>query len=118
MASSWPRDRRLGDGVRDVVVAANEPVVVRELVLAIRRDERGAIGVVAGVAAEHREQRNADPGQPLLVRRARPVELLERVTRRVENQLDRVDERSVEVEEDGSGRRCGAGDMDTDELSG
>ena len=54
--------------------------MVRHLVLAVRGDQGGAIVVVAGVSAEHREQRNADPGQPFLVGRDGPVELGERVS--------------------------------------
>ena len=42
------------------------------------------------------------PAGHSLVGRALAVELLERVARRVEDELDRVDERSVEIEEDRS----------------
>ena len=51
MASSWPRSRSVRHGVDDAVVAADEPVVVGELIFAIRGDERGDVGVVARVAA-------------------------------------------------------------------
>ena len=45
--------------------------MVRELVLAVGGDQGRAVGLVAGVAAEHGEQRNADAGQPFLIRRDR-----------------------------------------------
>ena len=75
MPSSWPRVVSVATVVDDVVVAADQPVVVRDLVLAVGGDQRGAVRLVARVAAEHREQRNADAGEPLVVRRACAVEL-------------------------------------------
>ena len=96
-------------GVDDAVVGADEPVVVGELVLAVGRDERGAVGLVAGIPAEHREQRNADAGGPLLVgRTASRSSLLERVARRAQDELDGVDERAVEVEQDRGQSSCAA----------
>ncbi len=99
MASTVKLSNRLGDAV----IAAGEPVVVRELVFAVGSDQRGAVGLVTRISAEHREQRNADSGQPFLIGRARAVELRERVASRVQDQLDRVDECPVEIEQDGGG---------------
>jgi hypothetical protein len=40
------------DGAKDVVVAANEAVVICELVFAVGRDEGSLIGRVAGVSPD------------------------------------------------------------------
>ena len=89
------------DRLDDLVVASGEAVVMDELVFSIRGNERGAVGLVAGVAAEHREKRDADAGEPFLVGWYVALELLKCEAGRIEDQLDRIDERSVEVEEDG-----------------
>src|SRR4029079_7548055 len=94
--------------VAALVVSAREPVVVFELVFTICRDERGLIGIVAGIATEHREERDSDAGQPLFVRRRYAAEPLERVAGGVEDQLDRVDERSVEIKQDGGEGSAGS----------
>ena len=49
------------------------------------------------------------PAVHSLVGRASAVELLERVSRRVEDELDRIDERAVEVEQDGWAPEARAG---------
>jgi len=92
--------------VDDVVVAAGEAIVVRHLVLAIGGEEGEAVSFVAGVAAEHGHERDADAGEPFLVARSDTVELFEGEPGRLENQLDRVEESAVEIEED---RRTNAG---------
>ena len=68
------------DGAKDVVVASNEAVVIRELVFAVGRDEGSLVGRVAGVSPEHGEQRDADSGHPLAFGGTLPLELLERIT--------------------------------------
>jgi hypothetical protein len=93
----------------DVIVAADEPIVVCELVFAVCSDEGGLVCRVAGVSAEHGEQRDADPSHPLTVRWTCAVEFLERISSRVEDQLDGVDERAVEVEQDSWAPRPSAG---------
>ena len=77
--------------------------MVLELVLAIAVEQPLGLGVVGGVLAEHGLERAADAGAPLLVGGRAAGEADEGVARRAEDQLDRVDEGAVEVEQEGSG---------------
>jgi len=94
--------REGAERVDDAVVGGDEAVVVLELVLPVAGEQPLRFGVVGGVLAEHRLQRPADAGAPFLVAGGAALETDEGVARRAEDQLDRVDEGAVEVEEEGS----------------
>src|SRR5262249_38318263 len=91
----------LFDGVDDAVVRADEAVVIRNLVLAIRRDQGLALRVVPGVTTEHRAERNANARGPLRIRRRGAGELVAGGSGGSEDELDGVDQRAIQIEEDG-----------------
>src|SRR5687768_16934258 len=72
------------------VVAARQPVMIRELVLAILRDERIHFHIVARVLAEHRGQWSADSGEPFGIARHVTHAILKGVARGIEYQLDGI----------------------------
>src|SRR5690349_19006380 len=69
------------------------------LIGAIPREERRDLLVALRVRTQLRNERRADSRDPLLLGRNSPMPPLEGVAGGAEQQLDRVDERSVEVEE-------------------
>ena len=85
----------------DAVVRVEQPVVVGELILAVAREEPFGLRLIRGVFAKHDLQWPANARSPLFVGRCVPVEAHERVSSRIQDQLDGVDERAVEVEEEG-----------------
>ncbi len=86
------------------VVRAHEPVVMLELKLAIASDEPVDLGLVADELAEGVDERPPDQRAPFVVGRRASFVALEGVAHRAQDQLDRVDQRAVEVEQQGGGR--------------
>jgi hypothetical protein len=81
----------------------HELVVVRVVVGAVRRHHRSHVGGVPRELRELHVERAADAAAPERV--VVPVEavLEEHVAERAADQLDRIDERAVEVEQHGAG---------------
>ena len=96
------------DGRQGVVVAAGQPVVVKPLVGAIRVGERGKLRMIGRVWTELRSERRPDPRYPLLVVGPGSGRSRKRMLHGVEQQLDRVDQRPVEIEQDRAGSLRGA----------
>src|SRR5688500_9418738 len=93
------------DGLQDGVVAAHQSVVVLQLVLAVLRYQRVDLGRIPRVPLKHGYERNSHTGEPLRVVWDISVASLKRMPRRRENQLDRVHQGAIEVEEHGEGSR-------------
>src|SRR4051812_33710915 len=73
MAGAPKRPYRL----HDIIVTPDEPVVVCELVFAIRRDQVVAFGDVPCIAHEHRREGDSDAARPFGIRYPRASVLLE-----------------------------------------
>ncbi len=82
------------------VIGTHQLVVVREVVGAVRRHHGLDLGGVFGEVAELHPQRGAQPFHPDVIRRLMPAVQPHRVAVRAQDQLDGVDERAVEVEEE------------------
>jgi len=78
--------------------------VVLELVRAVALSERLEIRLALGPCPQHHAQRDANPGDPLGIGGAVRA-TVERVPNRGQYERHAVDERAVEVEEDGPGTR-------------
>ena len=85
------------DGAR---VDAHERVVVLDVELAVRRDHRVDLGRVARMTRELPLERPPETAHELALVVGDAAVLAHRVGVRTADQLDRIDERSVEVEED------------------
>jgi hypothetical protein len=95
-----PSNRQASDDVERTVVAPGEPIVVRVLVLSVPLKEPLEIGVIDRVGAELRDERRPDPSHPFGSGRARAGPIGERVPHGLQEQVNGVDERAVEVEQD------------------
>ena len=90
-----PRERRV-----HLRVGLDEPVVVGDLELAVPGDEAVHPLTRRAEPPEHRLQRHAEVGEPFRVGRHGLAAALERVASRLHDEVDGIDQRAVEVEED------------------
>ncbi len=90
--------RKCVEHFRDARVHRHQLVVVRHLEFPIRRDQVG-LSPRREVGEHHREW-PSHPLQPLGIGRAVESTLIEGELGRPENQLDRIDQRPVEIEQD------------------
>ena len=81
-------------------IGTYQRVVVSEVVVAVCRHHGLDLDRVLGELAELHPQRGAQPLHPDLVRRLVPAVYAHGVAIRAQDQLDGVDERAVEVEEE------------------
>ncbi len=84
----------------DAVVGADHGVMVREVVGAVGLDHGADLGGIGGPVAELYPQRRAEARHPDVVGRLDAAVGFEGVAIRLEDQLDGVDQRSVEVEQE------------------
>ena len=85
----------------DPLVRPHQLVVVREVVGAVRRHHGLHLGGIIGPVAELHPERRPEALHPQLVRRLEPAMDAHGVPVGSQDQLDRVDERAVEVEKKG-----------------
>jgi imidazolonepropionase-like amidohydrolase len=86
---------------------AGQRVVMQALIISVRAEDFLELGVGIDVLAHLRIERRPDAGNPFLVSGCPSRPASEGVPDRAEEQLERVDERSVEVKEDGGKIRRG-----------
>ena len=77
--------------------------MIRQLVLAVLRDQRSDVDIVVGIATEHRRQRDSDALEPLGVGGNVAGASLKGVIGGLKDELDRVDQRAVKVEQHSRG---------------
>ena len=100
-AGRRPAARIASHGRDDAGVHGDHPVVVGEVVFAIRRDQRLEHSLVVAPLGELHGERRPDAAEPVFVGPRRKAVRGERVMVAVENQADRIDERTVEIEQNG-----------------
>ena len=89
------------EGGHHARVDRDHPVVVGQVVLAIRGDHRLELPEVVAPLGELHAERRADASKPVIVGARRDAVGGEGVMVAVEDQADRIDERAVEIEQHG-----------------
>jgi hypothetical protein len=96
---------QLGDDVGDVVVAGDQAVVMLHLEFPVRRHIVIGADARIGEVLEHGTERAANLRRPRGVAWPITAVLGKRVAGGLEDETDRIDQRSIEIEEDGGGAR-------------
>jgi hypothetical protein len=108
---------QLAQRAGDAREGADHRVVVLEVVAPVGRDHRLDLARVGGQLRELPAQRAAEAGEPGLGLGFRPPVQAQRVRVAAPDQLDRVDQRAVEVEQEGVQRAPHAARMVADRLA-
>ena len=99
-----PAVGQLRDDGRHIVVAPGEAIVMDVLVIPIALEQERHLVLAGREAAKLFDERCPDPANPLRVRRCYSLPPLERMASGADDQLNGVDQGSVEIEENGGNR--------------
>jgi hypothetical protein len=99
-----PAVGQLSDDRRHIVVAPGEAIVMDVLIVPITLEQECYFVLAGSEAAKLFDERGPDTANPLRVRRGSFLPTVERMASGAEEQLNGVDQGSVEIEENGGKR--------------